>query len=84
MVLPHYWFEPPRNREPQLLSALTCPEAQSEDLPALVSRSEAFLAQLHVSEEMTRYIESSTRTQFNCPKWHANRSGHITVSVMKS
>lgn len=86
MVLPHYceMFEPPQNREPQLFTMLTCPEAQSEDLPALISRSETFLAQLRVNEETIRYVESSTRMQSNCPKWHPYWTGRITASVMKT
>ncbi|KAH7959887.1 hypothetical protein HPB49_014737 [Dermacentor silvarum] len=86
MVLPHYckMFVPPCNREPQLFCNLSCPEARSEDLPALVSRSEMFLAELQVSEEMVNYVESSTRMQSKCPKWYAYRAGRITASVKKS
>lgn len=62
---------------------LTCPEAQYEDLPALVSRSETFLAQARVNE-MIRYVESTTRMQSNCPKWYAYRTHRITASVMKT
>ncbi|KAH7980513.1 hypothetical protein HPB49_016812 [Dermacentor silvarum] len=77
-------FEPPRNREPPFFCNLLCPEARSEDLPALVSRSEKFLAELQVSEEMVNYVESSTRMQSRFPKWYAYRAGRITASVMKS
>ncbi|KAH7965905.1 hypothetical protein HPB49_012028 [Dermacentor silvarum] len=59
-------FEPPRNRKPQLCCSLPCPQARSEDLPALVSRGEKFLAELQVSEEMINYVES----------WPHNSVGH--------
>lgn len=83
MLLSHYcdMFEPPWNREPPVLQNLSCPEARSEDLPAFVSHSETFLAELQVSEEIVNYVESSTRMQsvseMVCiPGWPHNSVGH--------
>ncbi|CAN7941855.1 unnamed protein product [Ixodes pacificus] len=86
MVHPQYSgrFEPPCRREPSLLRNLLCAEARSEDLPALVSRTDKVLAELVVSEEMVTNVEKSTRAQSKCAKWYSYRAGRITASVMKS
>lgn len=86
MVTPEYsaLFQPPRQREPQLLRNLACAEACSEDLPALITRAEKFLAELTVNEEMVEHVEGITRNQAKCQKWYAYRAGRITASNMKN
>lgn len=86
MVLPEYSdrFVPPRSNEPPNLRQLLCHEAQSENLPQLLSRAENMLPQLAITEEMVRHAEGVTRQQSKCSAWFKYRAGRVTASVMKS
>ncbi|KAH9367452.1 hypothetical protein HPB48_007541 [Haemaphysalis longicornis] len=86
MVLPEYSdrFVPPRSSEPPNLRQLLCHEAQSENLPQLVSRAQGTIPQLAITDEMVRHAEGLTRQQAKCPAWFKYRAGRVTASIMKS
>lgn len=76
-------YEQPQEKEPVILRNLTCEEATSEDLSALVRRAEVFLKEMVITEEMVQHVEATTREQSKCAKWFAYRAGRVTASVMK-
>lgn len=61
MVHPQYstLFEAPRNREPQPLCKLACPETCSERSAALIRCAEKFLTEAIISREMVEHVEST-------------------------